>query len=201
MLYTHLGYFGASGGAGASVIRFLTRPRSLTFQIRQAVPAGLARARFCSWAHLWVVLVRETMYLWLITLIKTYSTCYMAIGGGEGMDGAGWLWMTCSINRTPPQLGAWGVSFAAGLTARLISHGSLCANNYILVVLMYLNILHPVPCIWGGGNGWIIDKSQLGSIWLRVAQLIIPATPSPPRIVVTVVLVIDGLYMLLMGRT
>jgi len=28
-----------------------TRPRSLTFPIRQAVPVGLARARFCSWAR------------------------------------------------------------------------------------------------------------------------------------------------------
>jgi hypothetical protein len=35
--------------------------------------------------------------------------------------------MTCSINRTPHQLGAWGVGFAAGLTR----HGSLHLKSYI----------------------------------------------------------------------
>jgi len=31
--------------------RLTTRPRSPAFPIRQAVPVGLAGARFCCWAH------------------------------------------------------------------------------------------------------------------------------------------------------
>ena len=58
VLYTHLGCFGTPGGAGVGANRFLTRPRSLTFPIRQAVPVGLARARFCSWAR-WAWFFRE----------------------------------------------------------------------------------------------------------------------------------------------
>ena len=75
------------------------------------MPTGLG---FSFWAHLWVVLVGVKMYLELIALIKTYSTFYMAIGGQEGMDGGGWIWMMCSINRTPHQLGARGVAIAVG---------------------------------------------------------------------------------------
>jgi hypothetical protein len=48
------------------------------------------------------------MYLQLITLIKPYSIFYMANEGREGVDASGRLWMTCSINRTLHQLGAWG---------------------------------------------------------------------------------------------
>ena len=57
------------------------------------------------------------MYLESIALIKTYSTFYMEIVGREGVDGGGWVWMTCSINRTNHQLGTWGIGFAAGLGA------------------------------------------------------------------------------------
>jgi len=90
-----------------------TGSRSLGYPIRQVVPIGLG---FSFWVHLWVVLVRVKAYLWLITLIKTYSTSYMAIGGQEGMDAGRWVWMTCFINRTPHQLGTWGVGFVAGFT-------------------------------------------------------------------------------------
>jgi hypothetical protein len=60
------------------------------------------------------------MYLQLITLIKPYSTFYMANEGREGMDAGGWLWMTCSINRTPHQLGAWGFALAVGGIGNLV---------------------------------------------------------------------------------
>ena len=73
--------------------------RSPGYPIRQAVPTRLGFS-------FWAVLVRVKMYLELITLIKTYSTFYIAIGGREGMDGGGWICMMCSINRTPHQLGA-----------------------------------------------------------------------------------------------
>ena len=62
MLYTHLGYFGASGGAGASVIRFLTRPRSPAFPIRQAVPVGLAQPWFSSWVR-WAPLFVANIFI------------------------------------------------------------------------------------------------------------------------------------------
>jgi hypothetical protein len=57
--------------------------RSPGYPIRQAVPTGLG---FSFWAHLWAVLVRVKMYLELITLIKTYSTFYIAIGGRVDLD-------------------------------------------------------------------------------------------------------------------
>jgi len=110
--------WGKRGGVGEHL---RMGSKSLGYPIRQAVPIGLG---FSFWAHLWVVVVRVKMYLELITLIKTYSTFYMAIGGWEGVDGARWVWMMCSINRTNHLLGAWGISFAAGL-------GSLFLKIYI----------------------------------------------------------------------
>ena len=49
-LHTHLGYFGVSGRAGGSGRGFDNAYHQSVFPIRQAVPVGLARARFCSWA-------------------------------------------------------------------------------------------------------------------------------------------------------
>jgi hypothetical protein len=77
--------------------------------------------------HSAVVFSGVRTYLQLITLIKPYSTFYMANQGREGVDGGGWLWMTYSINRTPHQLGTWGFGFAAGLTGL----GSLYLKSYI----------------------------------------------------------------------
>jgi len=38
------------------------RPRSLAFPIRQAVPVGLAGARFCCWARWARFIIEENMY-------------------------------------------------------------------------------------------------------------------------------------------
>jgi hypothetical protein len=103
--------FAGAGGRGGVGERLRTCSRSRAFQIRQAVPVGLG---FSFWAHLWAVLVGVKMYLGLITLIETYSTFYMAIGGREGVDAVGQLWMTWSINRTSHQLGACGIVVAVG---------------------------------------------------------------------------------------
>jgi hypothetical protein len=137
--------WGKREGAGE---RLRTGSRSPGYPIRQVVPIGLG---YSFWAHLWGVLVRRKMYLRLIRLIKTYSTFYMAIGGRDGVDGGGWVWMTCSINRTPHQLGAWGFGFAAGLTAL----SSLYLKSDISVLLIYLNIIQAFPCLWGSRNGWM----------------------------------------------
>ena len=52
------------------------------------------------WAHLVGLLAQVTLYLELITLIQTYSTLFIAIGGRDGMDAGGTHWMTHSNYRT-----------------------------------------------------------------------------------------------------
>jgi hypothetical protein len=51
VVYTHLGCFGAPGGAGGGGIAFIRCQTNHFFPIRQAVPDGLAWPRFCSWAR------------------------------------------------------------------------------------------------------------------------------------------------------
>ena len=46
------------------------------------------------WAHLVGLLAQVKLYLELITLIQTYSTLFIAIGGRDGMDAGGTHWMT-----------------------------------------------------------------------------------------------------------
>jgi len=46
------------------------------------------------WVHLAAVLGGEKMYLGSITLMKIYPTLSAAIGGRDGVDGGGALWMT-----------------------------------------------------------------------------------------------------------
>ena len=48
--YTHLGCFGIQGGVGGGRRAFMRCQITFFFQIRQAVPGGLARAWFCCWA-------------------------------------------------------------------------------------------------------------------------------------------------------
>ena len=69
--------------------------RSRAFPIREAVPVGY-------WAHLGAAFNGIKMYWVSITLIKTYTALFAAIGGWDGMDAGGAHWMTCFINRSPP---------------------------------------------------------------------------------------------------
>ena len=71
---------------GAKLIKF--------FPIRQAVPVGFARARFCSgacWARIFII---------IYTYISRYSTFipikpfYKGLGMQEWMDASGRVWIT-----------------------------------------------------------------------------------------------------------
>ena len=46
------------------------------------------------------------MYLGSITLMKTYTALFAAIGGRDGMDASGAQWMMCAINSTRHPSGA-----------------------------------------------------------------------------------------------
>jgi hypothetical protein len=66
---------------------------SRLFLIRKAVPGGLARAPFCSWAH-WVrfFMVKNVYYgiYSVFTHNLMFSICQER---REWMDGSGWIWM------------------------------------------------------------------------------------------------------------
>jgi hypothetical protein len=71
-LYTHLGCFGGPGGAGGSRRASGNASQMSGFPIRQVVPVGLARARFCSWAR-WARFVMEKNIYYSNYSIFTYN--------------------------------------------------------------------------------------------------------------------------------
>jgi hypothetical protein len=66
------------------------------FPIRQAVPLGLARARFCCWARWARFFMGEKKdyrkYNTFVFIVPFFSSQ----GREEWMDGVGWVWMTPS---------------------------------------------------------------------------------------------------------
>jgi hypothetical protein len=63
VIYTHLGCFGARGGAGGSEKALENVFQKSGFPIRQAVPVGLARARICSWARWARFFIEKKVYI------------------------------------------------------------------------------------------------------------------------------------------
>jgi hypothetical protein len=51
------------------------------------------------WVHLAGDSGGEKIYLGSSIIMEIYSTVSLVIGGRDGMDGGGALWMTCSIYR------------------------------------------------------------------------------------------------------
>jgi hypothetical protein len=66
-------------------------------QIRKWCQLGLGVGY---WARLGAVSDGKKMYLVSITLTKTYTALFAAIGARDGMDAGGAHWMTSSINRS-----------------------------------------------------------------------------------------------------
>jgi hypothetical protein len=71
---------------GAKLINF--------FPIRQAVPDGLAWARFCCWARWARFFIEKTMYISKYNTYTSILPIYMAPGRGEWMDAFGSIQMT-----------------------------------------------------------------------------------------------------------
>ena len=111
-LYTHLGCFGGPAGAGGSRRASGRASQMSGFQIRQVVPVGLARARFCSWARWARFFIEKNMYC-STHGVFTYNLPFLkSLGKWEWMDGIGWVRMTSS------QLGKHshlGLGFGAGI--------------------------------------------------------------------------------------
>ena len=94
--YTHLGCFGAPGGAGAGAKSLTMRSRSPSFQIRQSVPVGLALAWDCCSGH------RAQLFACKISYYNSYNiitsiTPFSVDQGRQGwVDGSFWVWMMYS---------------------------------------------------------------------------------------------------------
>jgi hypothetical protein len=73
---------------GAKLINF--------FPIRQAVPVGLAWARFCSWARWARIFIKKNVYCSNYSVFTYNLLCSKCIGRREWMDGVGSVWMTTS---------------------------------------------------------------------------------------------------------
>ena len=88
------------------------------------------------------------MYLESITLIKTYSVFFAAIGWWDGMDVGGAHWTTCAIYRTH-QCQALGVALVVWDIVLIFS------LQYIYVLAtIYQNLFNLFLCIRGDGNRW-----------------------------------------------
>jgi hypothetical protein len=83
--------------------------------IRQAVPVGLARARFCSWARWAQFFIKKKVYYSRYNLFTHNILFYKPPGRREWMDGIQCIWMTLSQLGRYSQLGLLGLGFAAGL--------------------------------------------------------------------------------------
>jgi len=54
------------------------------------------------------------LYSGFIIIIKIYPTLFATVGGRDGMDCTGRLWMTCSIYGTPHQSWRLGIVLVIG---------------------------------------------------------------------------------------
>jgi len=104
------GMFWRPRGSGRRLQSIYTVAKLINFfPIRQAVPAGLAWARFCSWARWARFFIEKKMYCSkysISTYILLFSKCL------RGREWVGSVWMTTS------QLGKrlpLGLGFGAGL--------------------------------------------------------------------------------------
>jgi len=77
--YTHLGCFSAPGGAGGARKAFGNVSQMSVFQIRQAVPVGLA-AQFCSWAHWGRFFIEKKVYCSRYNLFTYNVLFYKSLG-------------------------------------------------------------------------------------------------------------------------
>ena len=89
-IYTHLGCFGARGGAGGGWRAFIRCQICPVFPIRQAVPVGLARAWFLLLGSLGSVFHRQKTVYWQIQYIYIYYTPFC---GSREAGMGGWHWM------------------------------------------------------------------------------------------------------------
>jgi hypothetical protein len=64
--------------------------------IRQAVPVGRARARFCSWACWARIFIEKNVYRSKYSIFTYILLFFKCLGGREWMDGEGSVWMTTS---------------------------------------------------------------------------------------------------------
>jgi hypothetical protein len=80
VVYTHLGCFGAPGGAGGGGIAFIRCQTNHFFPIRQAVPDGLAWPRFCSWARCARFFMVKSMYYSRYSVFSYNVLFYIPLG-------------------------------------------------------------------------------------------------------------------------
>ena len=73
--------------------------------IRQAVPVGLAWARFCSWAHWARFFIEKNMYCRKYSIITYNLLFFKCLSRREWVDGVGSVWMTTSQLGKCSQLG------------------------------------------------------------------------------------------------
>ena len=66
------------------------------FPIRQAVPDGLAWARFCSWARWARFFIGKSMYCSRYNIFTYNALFYKCLSTREWVDGIGCVWMTLS---------------------------------------------------------------------------------------------------------
>ena len=74
------------------------------------MPAGLARARICSWASWAAFFAVKNVYKTIHSVFTLNLPFFTRLGAREWVDGGGWFWMTCTINSTPHQ--SWRLWFA-----------------------------------------------------------------------------------------
>jgi len=63
------------------------------FPIRQAVPVGLAQARFCSWARWAQFFIEKNVYYSKYSIFMSVLPFFSGQGREEWMDGIGRVWM------------------------------------------------------------------------------------------------------------
>ena len=76
-----------------------------SFPIRQAVPVGLAWARFCCWARWDRIFIEKNVYCSTYSIFIYNILFYQCLSRREWMDGVGSVWMTTSQLGKRSQLG------------------------------------------------------------------------------------------------
>ena len=91
------GMFWHARGSGRRLQEHIDSPRLINFfPIRQAVPDGLARAWFCSWARWAPFFMKKNTYYKKYNTFVSILPFFSSQRREEWMDGVGWVWMTPS---------------------------------------------------------------------------------------------------------